>query len=174
MRKCILKGKKMDNKALNKAILKDEQNKYSTLYYVKFEFLHGYTKYGVTFDGRMIYWNDMEGENPLDITDQITLGDYVGAKSIVEYTTKEDKVILIDDKLVINAKLLKYIDKNNINICYNSYNPKALLNIYEKQIWVGSMLWVGSVFPMYCDALALRDIMDINTAAGKATRKIYK
>lgn len=55
-----------------------------------------------------------------------------------------------------------------LDICYNSYNPKALLNIYEKQIWV------GSVFPMYCDPLALRDIMDINTAAGKATRKIYK
>lgn len=61
-----------------------------------------------------------------------------------------------------------------LDICYNSYNPKALLNIYEKQIWVGSVLWVGSVFPMYCDPLALRDIMDINTAAGKATRKIYK
>ena len=33
-------------------------------------------------------------------------------------------------------------------------------NIYEKHIWV------GSVFPMYYNPLAL--------AAGKATRKIYK
>lgn len=150
----------MNNKALNKAILKAEQSEYSTLHYVKFEFLHGYTKYGVTFDGCMIYWNDMEGENPLDITDRIKLGDYVEAKSIVEYTTKEDKVILIDDKLVINAKLLKYIDKNNMDICYNSYSATALVNIYEKHIWV------GSAFPMYYNPLAL--------AAGKATRKIYK
>lgn len=70
----------MNNKALNKAILKAEQSKYGTLHYVKFEFLHGYTKYGVTFDRYMIYWNDMEGENPFDITDQIKLGDYVEAK----------------------------------------------------------------------------------------------
>ena len=150
----------MNNKALNKAILKAEQSEYSTVHYVKFEFLHGYTKYGVTFDGCMIYWNDMEGENPLDITDRIKLGDYVEAKSIVEYTTKEDKVILIDNSLVINAKLLKYIDKNNMDICYNSYKATALVNIYEKHIWV------GSVFPMYYNLLAL--------AAGKATRKIYK
>ena len=150
----------MNNKALNKAILKAEQSEHSTLHYVKFEFLHGYTKYGVTFDGYMIYWNDMEGENPLDITDQIKLGDYVEAKSIVECTTKEDKVILIDNSLVINAKLLKYIDKNNMDICYNSYKATALVNIYEKHIWV------GSVFPMYYNLLAL--------AAGKATRKIYK
>ena len=150
----------MNNKALNKAILKAEQSEYGTLHYVKFEFLHGYTKYGITFDGCMIYWNDMEGENPLDITDRIKLGDYVEAKSIVEYTTKEDKVILIDNSLVINAKLLKYIDKNNMDICYNSYKATALVNIYEKHIWV------GSVFPMYYNPLAL--------AAGKATRKIYK
>ena len=150
----------MNNKALNKAILKAEQSEYGTVHYVKFAFLHGYTKYGVTFDGCMIYWNDMEGENPLDITDRIKLGDYVEAKSIVEYTTKEDKVILIDNSLVINAKLLKYIDKNNMDICYNSYKATALVNIYEKHIWV------GSVFPMYYNLLAL--------AAGKATRKIYK
>ena len=150
----------MNNKALNKAILKAEQSEYGTVHYVKFEFLHGYTKYGVTFDGCMIYWNDMEGENPLDITDRIKLGEKKKKKSIVEYTTKEDKIILIDDKLVINAKLLKYIDKNNMDICYNSYSATALVNIYEKHIWV------GSVFPMYYNSLAL--------AAGKATRKIYK
>ena len=150
----------MNNKALNKAILKAEQSEYGTVHYVKFEFLHGYTKYGVTLDRYIIYWNDMEGKNPLNITDQIKLGDYVEAKSIVEYTTKEDKVILIDNSLVINAKLLKYIDKNNMDICYNSYKATALVNIYEKHIWV------GSVFPMYYNLLAL--------AAGKATRKIYK
>lgn len=159
----------MNNKALNKAILKAEQSKYGTPYYVKFEFLHGYTKYGVTLDRYMIYWNDMEGENPLDITDQIKLGDYVEAKSIVEYTTKKDKIILIDDKLVINAKLLKYIDKNKIDFCYNPYNQKAPLNIYEKQIWV------GSVYPIYHkSSLSLMENMEYKVSAGKATRKIYK
>lgn len=137
----------MNNKALNKAILKAEQSEYSTLRYVKFEFLHGDTKYGVTFDGRMIYWNDMEGENPLDITDQIRLGEYIQATSIVEYITKKDKIILIDDKLLINAKLLKYLNKNKINFCYNPCNQKAPLNIYEKQIWV------GSVYPIYHKSL---------------------
>ena len=159
----------MDNKALNKAILKAEQSEYSTLHYVKFEFLHGYTKYGVTFDERMIYWNDMEGENPFDITDQITLGDYVGAKSIVEYTTKENKIILIDDKLVINAKLLKYINKNKIDFCCNHTIKKAPLNIYEKQIWV------GSIYPIYHKSpLSLMENMEYKVSVGKATRKIYK
>ena len=159
----------MNNKALNKAILKAEQSEYSTLHYVKFEFLHGYTKYGVTFDGYMIYWNDMEGKNPLNITDQIKPGDYVEAKSIVEYTTKEDKIILIDDKLVINAKLLKYINKNKIDFCYNPYNQKAPLNIYEKQIWV------GSVYPIYHESpLSLMENMEYKVSVGKATRKIYK
>lgn len=32
----------MNNKALNKAILKAEQSEQGTLYYIKFEFLHGY------------------------------------------------------------------------------------------------------------------------------------
>ena len=159
----------MNNKALNKAILKAEQSEYSTVHYVKFEFLHGYTKYGVTFDGCMIYWNDMEGKNPLNITDQIKSGDYVEAKSIVEYTTKEDKIILIDDKLVINAKLLKYINKNKIDFCYNPYNQKAPLNIYEKQIWV------GSVYPIYHKSpLSLMENMEYEVSVGKATRKIYK
>lgn len=158
----------MNNTALNKAILKAKQSDHNTLYYIKFEFLHGDTKYGISFDRYMVYWNGMEGENPFDITNQIALGDYVEAKSIVEYTTKEDKIILIDDKLVINAKLLKYLNKNKINFCYNPYNPKAPLNIYEEQIWI------GSVCPLNCDPLAVRDRMDINTAAGKATRKIYK
>lgn len=159
----------MDNKALNKAILKAEQSEYSTLRYVKFEFLHGYTKYGVTFDGRMIYWNDMEGENLFDITDQIRLGDYVEPKSIVEYTTKENKIILIDDKLVINAKLLKYINKNKIDFCCNPYNQKAPLNIYEKQIWV------GSIYPIYHKSpLSLMENMEYKVSVGKATRKIYK
>ena len=159
----------MDNKALNKAILKAEQSEYSTLHYVKFEFLHGYTKYGVTFDGRMIYWNDMEGENLFDITDQIRLGDYVEPKSIVEYTTKENKIILIDDKLVINAKLLKYINKNKIDFCCNPYNQKAPLNIYEKQIWV------GSIYPIYHKSpLSLMENMEYKVSVGKATRKIYK
>lgn len=164
----------MNNKALNKAILKAEQSEYSTVHYVKLEPLHEDTKYGVTFAGCMIYWNGMKGDNPLDITDQIKPGDYVEAKSIVEYTTKEDEVILIDNSLVINAKLLKYIDKNNMTICYNSYNAQALVNIYEKLNIYEKHIWVGSVFPMYCNPLALRDIMDINTAAGNATRKIYK
>ena len=159
----------MDNKALNKAILKAEQSEYSTLCYVKFEFLHGNTKYGVTLDRRMIYWNDMEGENPLDITDQIRLGDYVEPKSIVEYTTKENKIILIDDKLVINAKLLKYINKNKIDFCCNPYNQKAPLNIYEKQIWV------GSIYPIYHKSpLSLMENMEYKVSVGKATRKIYK
>ena len=159
----------MNNKALNKAILKAEQSEYGTVHYVKFEFLHGYTKYGVTFDGYMIYWNDMEGKNPLNITDQIKSGDYVEAKSIVEYTTKEDKIILIDDKLVINAKLLKYINKNKIDFCYNPYNQKAPLNIYEKQIWV------GSVYPIYHKSpLSLMENMEYKVSVGKATRKIYK
>ena len=159
----------MNNKALNKAILKAEQSEYGTVHYVKFEFLHGYTKYGVTFDGYMIYWNDMEGKNPLNITDQIKPGDYVEAKSIVEYTTKEDKIILIDDKLVINAKLLKYINKNKIDFCYNPYNQKAPLNIYEKQIWV------GSVFPICHESpLSLMKNMEYKVSVGKATRKIYK
>ena len=156
----------MNNKALNKAILKAEQSEYGTVHYVKFEFLHGYTKYGVTFDGYMIYWNDMEGKNPLNITDQIKLSDYVEAKSIVEYTTKEDKIILIDDKLVINAKLLKYINKNKIDFCYNPYNQKAPLNIYEKQIWV------GSVFPICHESpLSLMKNMEYKVSVGKATRK---
>ena len=153
----------MNNKALNKAILKAEQSEYSTVHYVKFECLHGYTKYGVTFDGYIIYWNDMEGKNPLNITDQIKPGDYVEAKSVVEYTTKEDKIILIDDKLVINAKLLKYINKNKIDFCYNPYNQKAPLNIYEKQIWV------GSVYPIYHESLLF-----LMYQQEQATRKIYK
>ena len=153
----------MNNKALNKAILKAEQSEYGTVHYVKFEFLHGYTKYGVTFDGYIIYWNDMEGKNPLNITDQIKPGDYVEAKSVVEYTTKEDKIILIDDKLVINAKLLKYINKNKIDFCYNPYNQKAPLNIYEKQIWV------GSVYPIYHESLLF-----LMYQQEQATRKIYK
>ena len=159
----------MNNKALNKAILKAEQSEYGTVHYVKFEFLHGYTKYGVTLDRYIIYWNDMEGKNPLNITDQIKLSDYVEAKSIVEYTTKEDKIILIDDKLVINAKLLKYINKNKIDFCYNPYNQKAPLNIYEKQIWV------GSVYPIYHESpLSLMENMEYKVSVGKATRKIYK
>lgn len=79
----------MNNEALNKAILKDKQSEYSTLRYVKFEFLHGYTKSGVTFDGRIIYWNGMKDDNPFDITDQIRLGEYIQATSIVEYITKK-------------------------------------------------------------------------------------
>lgn len=158
----------MNNKALNKTILKAEQSEYSTLRYVKFEFLHGYTKYGVTFEGCMIYWNGMKDDNPFDITDQIALGDYIQANSIVEYTTEADKIILINNSLVINAEFLKYIDKNSMDICYNPFNVKAPLNIYEEQIWV------GSVFPIYCNPLAFIDIMEIDVAAGKGTRKIYK
>lgn len=159
----------MNNKALNKAILKAKQSDHNTLYYTKFEFLHGDTKYGISFDRYMVYWNGMKDENSVDITDQIALGDYVQAKSIVEYTTKEDKIILIDDKLVINAKLLKYINKNKIDFCYNPYNQKAPLNIYEKQIWV------GSVYPIYYKSpLSLMENMEYKVSVGKATRKIYK
>lgn len=158
----------MNDKALNKAILKVKQSDHNTLYYIKFEHLHGDIKYGISFDKCMIYWNGMKDENPFDITDQIALGDYVQANSIVEYTTETDKIILIDNSLVINAEFLKYIDKNSMDICYNPFNVKAPLNIYEEQIWV------GSVFPIYYNSLALIDIMEINVAMGKGTRKIYK
>ena len=153
----------MNNKALNKAILKAEQSDHNTLYYIKFEFLHGDTKYGISLDRYMIYWNGMKNENPVDITDQIALGDYVQANSIVEYITKKYKIILIDDKLLINAKLLQYLDKNKINFCYNPRNQKAPLNIYEKQIWV------GSVYPIYHESL-----LSLMYQQEKATRKIYK
>ena len=79
---------------------------------------------------------------------------------------KKDKIILIDDKLVINAKLLKYINKNKIDFCYNPYNQKVPLNIYEKQIWV------GSVYPIYYkSALSLMENMEYKVSVGKATRK---
>ena len=134
----------MNNKALNEAIIKAKQSGCNTLYYTKFEFLHGDAKYGISFDKCMIYWNGMKDEKPFDITDQIALGDYIQANSIVEYATEADKIILIDNSLVINAEFLKYIDKNSMDIYYNPFNVKAPLNIYEEQIWV------GSVFPIYC------------------------
>lgn len=109
----------MNTKALLKKIEKADE-----ITYVKCDFTESLI--GVTFDKCIIYWIDKKLINLSAITilePGINFMNYIVASSIVKYMldgkllsvhtdNKKREVLLLDDRVLVNRKLLKYIDIN--------------------------------------------------------------
>ena len=102
----------MNTKALLKKIEKVDR-----VMYVKCDFAESFI--GVTFDGCIIYWIDKKLVNST-----INFMNYIAISSIVKYIfnrnyyqytdDKKKEVLLLDNRVLVNRKLLKYIDINKV------------------------------------------------------------
>lgn len=128
-----------------KALLK-KMEKANKVTYVKCDFVEDII--GVTFDGCMVYWIDkklVNSKNIVLLRPKIDFINYIAASSIVKYVLdgrllsrytddKKKEVLLLDNKVLINRKLLKYIDINKVwfyieETSAASYKP---VHIFEK------------------------------------------
>ena len=106
----------------------------------------------------MIYWIDKQFVNPSIATVKTTMDfmNYICVKSIVKYTldsklisvhfsnNKKSDILLLDNRVLVNKKLLKYIDIHNVWF-YIKETDTALckpVHIYEKDCLI------ATVFPI--------------------------
>lgn len=120
-RYCVKKGSIMNTKALLKKIEKTDK-----IMYVKCDFVESLI--GVTFDRCMVYWIDKKFVNPAVITilePKIDFMNYIVISSIVKYIldgkllsvhsdNKKKEMLLLDNRVLVNRKLLKYININKV------------------------------------------------------------
>lgn len=128
-----------------KALLK-KMEKANKVMYVKCDFAESLI--GVTFDGCIVYWINeklIDSKDIILLKPKIDVINYIAASSIVKYVldgrllsahtdNKKREVLLLDNKVLINRKLLKYIDINKVwfYIEETGAAPCKPVHIYEK------------------------------------------
>lgn len=108
-----------------KALLK-KMEKANEVTYVKCDFAESLI--GVTIDGCIVYWINRElvdSKNTVLLRPKIDFINYIAASSIVKYVlggrllsvhtdNKKKEVLLLDNRVFVNRKFLKYIDINKV------------------------------------------------------------
>ena len=139
----------MNIKALLKKIEKTNE-----VMYIKCDF--NANLIGVVFDRCMIYWIDRKFVNPPITIAETTMDfmDYTCVESIVKYTfnsklisahsldDKRRNVLLLDNRVVVNKKLLKYIDISKVWFYIEETDAAFCkpVHIYEKDRLIATVM----------------------------------
>lgn len=136
----------MNTKALLKKIEKGDD-----AIYIKCDYTERLI--GVTFDGYMIYWVNKELVSPTIVLEsEIDFMDYIVASSVVKYIfdgkllsvhtdNKKKEVLLLDNRVLVNRKLLKYIDINKVWFYIEETNATFYkpVHIFEKNYLIATV-----------------------------------